>query len=208
MYVTRIDVMASLARIADYEAWTKKYGDFLKTQKGFQRRVVANSYGYPTKYTALTRWESREAGRAWIKSPNLQTFLKANPIDGLFTATRPIEDYEVVISVGDPAPAGSLRLVEWNLDNRPGNAEAFESARKELFELARKQAKGFVLGRLLKFMGGGVKYLVFLLYKDRDSDLAFVNSPEFRQFFLVHRGSDYSSTPAVVETFEVVHQIL
>jgi heme-degrading monooxygenase HmoA len=61
MYVTCMESMVSVGRAAEYEAWAQRLGDMLKAQKGFQRRIVANSYGAPARYTTINRWESREA---------------------------------------------------------------------------------------------------------------------------------------------------
>ncbi len=166
MYVTRVDVMASGGGAA-YEAWAKQLGDMLKAQKGFQRRVVANSYGYPAKYTAFNRWESREAARASANSPEVRAFLQTT--QGVLTLARPMEAYEIVASVGEAPAAGTfLVLAEWELDPRPGHAAAFESSRKELFELRQKHGKGFVSARLGRFLGNRTKYLVGTSYSNRE----------------------------------------
>jgi heme-degrading monooxygenase HmoA len=207
MYVTRMDSMVFVGRAAEYESWAQRLGDVLKAQKGFQRRIVANSYGAPARYTTINRWESREAARAWIQRPDLQAFLKANPAEGLLTVTRPIEAYEIVVSVGDPAPAGYLLLVEWHLDPTPGNAAAFEQSRHKVFERRQQLGNGFVFARLGKFLGNPTKYLVGTLYTSREAAQAALALPEHQELARAYRASDYASTPPIIETFEVVQQL-
>ncbi|MBI4641058.1 MAG: hypothetical protein HY731_10205 [Candidatus Tectomicrobia bacterium] len=203
----RIESMVVGARIADYEVWIKQYGDVLRAQKGFQGWVVANSFGYPTKYTRLANWESRETELAAIWSSYLHAFLKANPSEGLFTMARPGEAYEIVTSVGESIPAGFLLLVEFDLDIRPGNAAAFESGRQKLFELRQKLGNGFILSQMLRFMGNPTKYLISAFYTNRDNAWAAFAMPEYQEVANAYRWSDYAITPPAFEAYEVIHQI-
>ena len=194
----------------DLEDLFKQHGEVLKAQKGFQALVHGNSLGYPAKHTGVVRWESREAARAWGQSPALQAFFKANPIEGLFTILRPAEAYEFVLGVGEPS--GQVRygvLVDWHIDAlRPGNAAAFESSRKRVFELRQKQGKGFVSNRLWRSLGNPPKYLVIQGYTSREDARAAQAMPELQEIARAYRWNDYASTPPAIEEFEVIHALL
>ena len=210
MYLTRVNVMVPLGRLADFEAWVKQYGEVLKAQHGFQLLVHGNSLSYPAKHTGIVRWESREAAVALGRSPALQAFVKANPIEGLFTIPQPAEAYEFVLGVGEPsAQARYGVLVDWHIDAlRPGNAAAFHSSRKRLFELRQKHGKGFVFNRLWRSLGNLHKYLVIQSYTNREDARAALEIHELQEIGRAYRWDDYTSTPPAIEEFEVIHAVI
>lgn len=210
MYLTRVDVMVAVGRLADLETWVKQYGEVLKAQQGFQLFVHGNSLGYPAKHTGIVRWESREAAVAWGRSPALQAFIKANPFEGLFTIPQPAEAYEFVLGVGEPsAQARYGVLVDWHIDVlRPGNVAAFQSSRQRVFELRQKHGKGFVLNRLWRSLGNPSKYLVVQSYTSREDARAAQGIPELQEIARAYRWNDYTSTPPTIEEFEVMYAVI
>src|SRR5687768_637868 len=136
MYMTRIEYSVMGGRVAEFEAGQAQYGEVLRQQPGFQQLVMLNSLGYPAKYTLLVRWESRDAHRAWSRSDAFQDFAKEHPFrnDELYTRSRPLEAYEVVLEVvNEGQQEAYVSLIDTIIDVRPGNATYFESSRKELF---------------------------------------------------------------------------
>jgi heme-degrading monooxygenase HmoA len=210
MYLTRVDVMVAVGRLADLEAWVKQYGDVLKAQRGFQAMVHGNSLGYPAKHTGIVRWESREAAVAWGRSPALQAFVKANPFEGLFTISQPAEAYEFVLGVGEPtAQARYGILVDWHIDAlRPGNAAAFQRSRQRVFELRQQHGKGFVTSRLWRSLGNPSKYLVLNGYTSGADAQAAQEIPELQEIGRAYRWSDYTDTPPAIEAFEVIQAVI
>ena len=214
MYLTRVDVMVAVGRLADLEAWVKQYGDVLKAQQGFQALVHGNSLGYPAKHTGIVRWESREAAVAWDRSPALQAFVKANPIEGLCTIPQPAEAYGFILGVGEPsAQARYGYLTDWHIDDlRPGNTAAFHSSRQRMFELHQKHHKGFIFNRLWRSLGNPYKYLVIHGYTNREAfgeaTRAALETPELQEVGRAYRWDDYTSTPPAIEAFEVIHALL
>ena len=210
MYLTRVDVMVAIGRLADLEAWVKQYGEALKAQPGFQLLVHGNSLGSPAKHTGIVRWASREAALAWGRSPALQAFVKAHPLEGLLTISRPAEAYEFVLGVGEPsAPPRFGILVDWDIDvRRPGNVAAFHSSRQRVFESRQQHGKGFVLNRLWRSLGTPSKYLVVQGYTSGEEARAALEIPALQELARAYRWSDYASTPPVLEAFEVLHAVL
>ena len=206
MYVTRQEVTVAGGRGTEYLERTNRLGELVRSQKGFLGRLILNSFGYPAKYTALTTWESREAARAFAMSPQIATFLRENPLEGMATVTRPMEAYAVIHDVSSSGEPGSVVLVEWMLDARPGNAAAFEASRKELFELARKHVPDFVSSGLLRFLGAANKYLAVRQNTNRDA-LAPAAPPEVQAYNAAHPATGFASTPNAAERYEVIQRI-
>lgn len=98
-------------------------------------------------------------------------------------------------------------LVDWTLDMRPGNIAAFEQSRKELFELLKKHAKGFVSGRLRRSASAPNKYLVLQIRTDVEAARAGMAVPELQMFAAAHPATLYTSMPPSIETYFVVHRM-
>ncbi len=202
-YVTRTDITVAIFRADEYLAWSQKYSDTSKAIKGFQRRTVANALGYPAQYSIFNRWESRAAARDGINGPEMQAFVKANPADGVFSLMRPVMAYEIVVAVADPPRVGGYTwLSEWTIDD--GKATAFEQSRQEMFEVGVKIGNGFVGGRLLRFLGGGDRYLLGWQYNSWEEVRAVSAMPEVRAWFDAHPRANYASAAPVGQAFEVV----
>jgi len=210
MYLVRGNVIVDLGKLTEFEAWVKQYSEVVKAQPGFQLLAHANSLGAPAKHTVIVRWASREAAVAWWRSPTLQAFVKAHPFEGLSTISHAAEAYEFVLGVGEPsAQARYGVLVDWHIDAlRPGNAAAFHSSRKRLFELRQQHGKGFAHNRLWRSLGNLHKYLVIQSYTNREDARAALEIPELQEIGRAYRWDDYTSTPPAIEEFEVMHAVL
>ena len=205
MYIVRSDVTVNGGRFAGLEAWTTQRVEHLRAQKGFQEYLVLRSLGYPGNAANLVAWENRENSLAYLESPERQLFVQANPYSALFTLNRPEEACELVREVARPGQAGIATLVDWNINPGVVNAAAFESARKELFELRREHSKGFVSNRLLKFLGAPSRYLVVMLWRSVDDYRAAQAIPQIQEFGRTHSGQ-YATTPRAHEYHEVRRQ--
>src|SRR5438093_1581223 len=129
-YMLRNDVMVTAGKLAEFEARNARLSNEVnKGQPGFQRANLFKSFSTPAKYIRSTMWDSREASNAALGSEELRAFLAANPAAGLVTPNRPQEGYELVHTVGDrippSAPLSYQTMLEFTIDNRPGNAAAF-----------------------------------------------------------------------------------
>ena len=207
MYVTRAETTVVAGRAGDYEERAKRLGELVKSQRGFQGRLLLNSFGYPGKWATLTFWESREAARAWARSPQNVAFIQANPLQGISTLNRPAEAYAVIHDVSSSGEPGSVNLLDIALDVRPGNAAAYEASRKELFELRKKHWPGFVSDRLLRFLGGPNKYLIVRQLTSREALPAPQPVPETQAYNAAHPITEWASTPNITERYEVMQRL-
>ncbi len=204
MYLTRREVMVAPGRAAEFEAWWAEGQEGLKGQKGFSLSTLHNSLGYPNKYTALTRFETREDSQASQNSAAFRARLQARPEGLIVGRPRPTEAYEPVHRVGPTGgPAAFTTLVEWNVT--PGTARAFESSRQELFDLRQKHLKGFVRASLWRFLGNRTQYLV--INGNAGGQGNGPQEPEIAAFQRAHPSSEYASAPPVIENYRNVQRV-
>jgi len=207
MFVTRIEFWVTPGRVAEFEAQEAQLHPLLAQQPGLERCTLGNALGYPAKYVRVIRWESRDAANAWRKGSALGAFLREHPNQGLYTAGRPVEAYEIVGTLRGPAAPGANAyavLVDWTVDARPGTAQAFEESRAALFELRQRCGRGLAVQVLSRFLGGGGRYLAYIVTTTRDDLQATTTAPEVQEFMQAHPWSEYSSNPPVAEPYELV----
>ena len=207
MYVTRTETTVVAGRAGDYEERAARLGELVKSQRGFQGRLLLNSFGYPGKWALLTFWESREAARAWARSPQNLAFIQANPLQGISALNRPGEAYAVIHDVSGSGEAASVNLVDIALDARPCNAAAFEASRKELLELRKEHFQGFVSNWTLRFLGSANRYLGVLQSSSREMLGPVQTAPELAAFTAAHPNTEWASTPFLVERYEVIQRL-
>ena len=200
VYLTRREVMVAPGRGPEFEAWWLEGQQMQKSQKGFRLATLGNSLGYPNKYAALTRFDTREDWEAAQNNPAFRARLERRPEGLIVGRPRPTEAYELVHRVGptDARPAFAT-LAEWNVRGRA--AGAFESSRKELFELRQKHVKGLVVNGLWKFLGNPSGYLALGAYTSREAAEQARTHPEVEAYQRAHGYSEYASAPPVVEHY-------
>lgn len=212
-YGIRQEIMVTTGRSEEFEATVEQLQELLKQQPGFDRTSLSNSLSYPQKYARVSRWESREAERAFNRSRALKDFIAAHPQQGIAMPSRQMEAYEIVHTVrADQLPATSAQrgrrpvaaLIDIVIDNRPGNAEAFERSRLELFELRKQYGHGLITNVLHRLAGSPGHYLGFGVFASREDVLATAAAPEVSKFLEAHPASAYASAPPTVEFYEVV----
>jgi heme-degrading monooxygenase HmoA len=209
MYATRLDVMVAFGKATAFEERAARQLEVVQTQSGFQARRLLNSLGCPARYTLLSFWDSREAAREAVRSAATQKFIEANPVPDWATIVRPVEAYEEVHTIEGQASApgqvpAQVALIDWTLNPGVENAEAFEQSRKEFFELHRQHNPGLLRHRLLRYLGGGGRYLVVNATTGREAMLAAFRHPEIKRYIDAHPTSAYASTPPTFDACEPV----
>lgn len=209
MYATRVDLMVAFGKAAAFEERSAQQLDLIQPQPGFQARRLLNSLGCPARYTVLSFWDSREAARDAVRSTAIQKFVEANPVPDWVTMTRPVEAYEQVHTIEGQASApgqvpGQAVLIDWTLNPGIENAEAFEQSRKEIFELHRQHNPGLLRHRLLRYLGGGGRYLVVNATTGREAMLAAFKHPEIQPYAQAHPHSAYAPAAPTIDVCEPV----
>jgi len=202
MYAVRTELLLPPWRGHEFEAWAMRLKGAWQKSAGFQGAALLNSLGYPARYTILSYWNEREACRTSDKSAVMGKVVRSG--EDLFTAPRPQEAYEVVLTVGAPpiGEGGWSQMVQWEI--KAGAAEAFEASRKELFDLRQSRTKGNLVSRLHRFLGNSSRYLVWQVYESREAELAGRQVPAVAEFFRSHPATDYVSSPTVGEYYTPV----
>jgi len=202
--------MVAPGKALAWEAFWAKISELGKAQQGFQAGTLLNSLSYPAKYVSLTLWDSREAGRAFVKSEAFSAVFQANPTQELATPGRPQEAYDVLMRVMSEGQSAYAGLVDWTLDPQPDNAASFERTRKEIFELRKQYVPGFVANGLGRLLGHPYRYQVVQFYSTMDAlSSAVLGSqiPQIQALIEAHPNSKYASTPVSGDRYEVVRQV-
>lgn len=182
MYITRVEITANPGRIRELESLFSRVFDILKQQPGYLRGGVASSLGYPGRYTALSLWESRQAGEAGRRSDQLQSFLAANPPTAIGQVARPQEAYEVVSRIQDRdiSEAGFIAVVDITVDIT--KTQAFEDRARELLELRQRFGHGIVSNTVARFCGSPGRYMLFNVHTDQEAADRTRMAPEVQRF--------------------------
>lgn len=207
MHVVRTETAVAAGRAAAYLAVFDALVEGLKQHPGFVGTGLGNSTAYPGKYTALIRFENREAAGAWGMSPVFTAWADAHPRGGIGAATRPIEGYELIEEVRGPAEIRYAIFVDWTLNAGPGNAQAFEDSRRELFALRKRLYPELGLQRLLRFLGPGNRYLVMGGASEPFGPLSRRTPEEVQRFLDAHPYTAYAPTPPGSEMYDAVRVV-
>ena len=185
MYAMREEVMVAPDKHREFREAAARRGELAKAQPGFQLQVLLRSLGYPAKFTLLQRWESREA------------------LDAFFEA------YEVVLDVvSQGRQANFAVLLDFTVNVGFNNAQGFEQNRKEMFEFRQKHVKGFVAGRIRRFLGDPTKYLVIQDWESREAAQAGQALPEMGEFFRTHQVGQFTSGPPTQDAYLPISRVV
>jgi heme-degrading monooxygenase HmoA len=189
--------------VSGFMVWQEKFGEWEKSQPGFQARTVLNSYSYPTHYVSIARWESRAAARTALTSAGYEKFLAANSSDEILTPRRPYEAYEAALLVGDTTKVSSFVFsAEWYVE--PWNGPALEKYYRDLWELMQKAVGGFGFGRLYRMLGNSSRFLATGFYTNREEHRMLLALPELREFQRAHPYTEYAAERPAFEQYEVI----
>lgn len=209
MYARREEVMVAPDKHREFREAAARRGELAKAQPGFQLQVLLRSLGYPAKYTLLQRWESREALDTFFGTDQWRAFRRENPLSSLVTTTRPVEAYEVVLDVvSQGRQANFAVLLDFTVNVGFNNAQGFEQNRKAVFEFRQQHVKGFVAGRIRRFLGDPTKYLVIQDWESREAAQAGQALPEMGEFFRTHQVSQYTSGPPTQDAYLPISRVV
>ncbi|MEA2640358.1 MAG: Antibiotic biosynthesis monooxygenase [Chloroflexota bacterium] len=206
MYLVRTELLVRPGGAKEFEETATRLGQARKGQPGNVGQTLLHSYGSPSKYALISRWENAAAQFAWQKSDAFTGIVTALQVTPLGQSA-----YESVFEVDapgmDPTQGHCEVLVDWTLDQRPGVVSEFERTRRELFELRRQVDKACLSSRLRRSAGSPFTYLGFSIYTNAEAARAGAASPQFQAFQAAHPYTLYASTPPNIEAFEVVHRM-
>jgi hypothetical protein len=204
MYIVRSEGMVTPGRRAEYTAWLDRLFEFLQGRPGLQAVTVTNSAGYPGKFTGITRWDTKSAFLTMIGSAGWAQFLEHNPTEVLIAPTRPVDAWEAIQFQRGPANLGTLISAEVALDQRPGVTRAFEQRCRTLLDLVQQHGRGVVVTTLLRFLGGGGRYLVGYGFITAEDAQATFEHPEIARFRAENPLSAFTTQPVSIDVADVV----
>jgi heme-degrading monooxygenase HmoA len=203
-YVTRQEVELQGLRFGEFEARQGRLNEVFQTIAGFEARRVLRSLGYPARYTVLGYWQSFAAADAAARGATLRGWFEQHPQPAWVAAVRPTEAYEQVHEVAGRTTAGTVpgfvRLNDWTFTN----AGAFASSRRELSEFFAQNAEGFFHHRLLRFLGGGGRYLVLYAWTSLEASDAAHRMPEVQAILAKTPMSMYANAPSTTAEYAPV----
>ena len=95
--------------------------------------------------------------------------------------------------------------VDWTLKS-PTVAPAFEAYSRQMSELTRQYAPGFVTGRLRRFLGNDTRYLVLVIVTDRAAARGRLLVPQVKSFLDQHPYTEFAFQPPTSEAHYVVQR--
>jgi quinol monooxygenase YgiN len=207
VFVTRSESDVTIGRGAEFECTVDELVKLHMQQQGHLGATLLQSFGNPTRFTLVQRWTAREVARAAVRSEPFTAFARSLVTSGLFRPLRLTEAYESVFEVDaeDGTARGSACevLIDWTLKS-PTIAPAFEVFSRQIAELARQHATGFVSSRLRRFLGNDNRYMVIVIVTDRAAARARYLVPEVKAFLEAHPYTDFALQPPTSEVYDVV----
>jgi heme-degrading monooxygenase HmoA len=207
MYVLRNEAEVTLGRSDEFESNVEELAAILKTQPGYIGSTLLQSYGNPGRYTLISRWTDRDASRASARTDEFKAFARSLIGAGLIRPLRMTEAYESVFEIdadnANPNSSTCETLLDWSL-NAPGLVPAFESFAREMAQLSKAHAPGFVSTRLRRFLGNETRYLTIAIASDRAAARARVQIPEIAAYLQAHPFTEFSVEPPAIDVCHVV----
>jgi heme-degrading monooxygenase HmoA len=131
----------------------------------------------------------------------LRDWFEQNPQPSWATAVRPVEAYEQVHEVASSSAAGTVpgfvRLNDWTFTN----ADVFAASRKELSQFFQQNVEGFLRHRLLRFLGGGGRYLVIYVWTSLEASDAGHRAPQAQAILAKTPASSYANSPSATAEY-------
>jgi quinol monooxygenase YgiN len=209
MYMTRNESEITLGRSIEFESMIDELVAIQRKQPGYLGLTLLQSYGNPGRYTLTARWADREANRAAGRSEQFTAFARSVVNNGLFRPVRLAEAYESVFEVDadNMAPDTSTceMWIDWTLKS-PAVAPAFEAYSRQMSELTRQYAPGFVTSRLRRFLGNDTRYLVLAIVTDRAAARGRFLAPQVKSFLDQHPYTEFASQPPTSEAYYVIQR--
>jgi heme-degrading monooxygenase HmoA len=195
-YVTRQEVELQGLRFDEFEERQGQVNEVFRAHAGFEERRVLRSLGYPARYTLLTYWQSFAEADAAARGATLRGWFEQNPQPAWAAALGPVEAYEKVHEVAGRGAAvtvpGLVRLNDWTFTN----PAVFAASRKELSEFFAQNAEGFLRHRLLRFLGGGGRYLVIYAWTSLEAADAAHHTSEAQAILAKTPAALYATSPS------------
>lgn len=196
--------MVTPGRLTQFESAVERYFELMRTQPGILRATLLNSLGHPARYTTLEQWERRADAQAFAKSEAFAGFAREHALDGIATPSRPVEAYEVVHRVVAGGRPVAAYLIDEVVASGPGNLQAFEESRGEVYRLRKEFGPGFAVSLLSRFLGGANRYLIFGAFSSPGDDERTANAPEITRYWEEHPSAQRLVTSAVRDRQEIV----
>jgi heme-degrading monooxygenase HmoA len=186
LYLTREEVWVQAGRAAEFERSRREFLGLLRTQPGFLRATLLNSLGYPSRFTTLVQWESRQHSREFDLSGALREFLGAHPPAEISAPARPVEAYEVIHRIRGKGRPEADYLIDEVVRPGPTTLQEFEESRGAVYELRRRAGTGFAISLLSRFLGGANRYLIFGGFNAEGDDRRTAEAPEIVRYWQEH----------------------
>lgn len=206
MYLVRTEATVVPGGAAEFEAMARELGELRKKTSPGSGQTLLRSYGRPSTYTIVGRYESFQAARDFTTGEAFTKFAKSAPT-GLFTSSRPQEGYFGVLEVNASLPRESVNCeiwVDWQIEL--SKAVAFEESRKQLFELMKQHQEGYASARLRRHAGSPTRYLVIRMYTDYEAAMA-APAQEIVAFARAKPADAFGSIQPTTDTHHVLHRI-
>jgi quinol monooxygenase YgiN len=186
MYITRNEAEVTLGCAAEFEATIDELIGVLRLQPGYLGTTLLQSYGNPGRYTLTSRWTDRDASLASSRSEQFKVFARSFITSNIARPLRLSEAYESVFEVdADNMQASDSTCemwIDWTLKG-PRAAPAFEAYFRQISELNKQYAPGFVTSRLRRYLGNFNRYLALAIVTDPAAARARAQVPEVRAFW-------------------------
>lgn len=200
-YVTRQEVELQGLHFDEFEERQRRLNEVFQTIAGFEARQVLRSLGYPARYAVLSDWQDFAAADAAARGQTLRGWFEQHPQPAWATAVRPVEAYEQVHEVAGRSAAGTVpgfvRLNDWTFTN-PG---VFAASRTELSEFFAQHTEGFIRHRLLRFLGGGGRYLVLYAWTSLEASDAAHHTAQAQAILGKTPASAYANAPSTTAEY-------
>jgi len=209
MYITRNEAEVTLGRAREFDATIDQLIGVLRLQPGYLGTTFLQSYGNPGRYTLTSRWTDRDASLASSRSEQFMAWARSFVTNNLARPLRLSEAYESVFEVDaeNMQPSGSTceMWIDWTL-NGPRVAPAFEAYFRQISELNKQYAPGFVTSRLRRYLGNHTRYLALAIVTDLAAARARSQVPELNAFWDGHPYSEFAPAPPISEVYFVVQR--
>lgn len=209
MYAVKSVFQVSPTDRESFVAAMRQQQDYLEKQPGFHVRRTLRSRGYRDKYTTLTYWESAAAAEAVVFGTDYLEIARSTASVGAKRFGF-VEAFDVMVDLGREAASGEVtEVVLAELAMAPAVREAdFAKVREDLFRVLQAHEPALVRSRLLRFLGGGGRYIAVHAFTGQQrSVIELQELPEVAAFYRQYPNSTYLKSEPAAESFTPVPEL-
>lgn len=203
MYTMAVRVNVTPGRVAEYDAISEQFIDYLKTVPGLVDVQQFEDLSYPGMFWLAITLESWTAAKTLVRSASLTEALAGMP-QGVFTVAGQVEGWQSVARSGRPTRPGYGFTVLQTIKGGSGVQQGFEQTMREVITQFERHGHGLQSATLARLAGSTTRYLFHLHFDGPRDAEATLGEPAIQQLAKDDPAGPYMAAPYEIVLSEII----